>query len=140
MKFKKLICVILAVMLTLSATSLNIVGFAGASYPDGITEKQAENAVIGTEKLVSYILKDYVKTDLKTIIEPMIYNDKLVSDLLVSIYSSMEESASDLKSIGIDVTVKNVAKGLKNYPEVQNALLEKILNGALVIKRVFHVL
>ena len=124
MKFKKLICVILAVMLTLSATSLNIVGFAGASYPDGITEKQAENAVIGTEKLVSYILKDYVKTDLKTIIEPMIYNDKVVSDLLVSIYSSMEESASDLKSIGIDVTVKNVAKGLKNYPEVQNALLE----------------
>lgn len=124
MKFKKLICVILAVMLTLSATSLNMVGFAGASYPDGITEKQAENAVIGTEKLVSYILKDYVKTDLKTIIEPMIYNDKLVSDLLVSIYSSMEESASDLKTIGIDVTVKNVAKGLKKYPEVQSVLLK----------------
>lgn len=114
----------LAVILAFSATSFNIVGFAGASYPDGITEKQAQNAVVGTENLVSYILKNYLKTDLKTVIEPMIYSDKVVSDLLVSIYSSMEESASDLKSIGIDVTVKNVAKGLKNYPEVQSALLE----------------
>lgn len=124
MKFKKLICLILAVLLAFSASSMNVVAFAGASYPDGVTEKQAQNAVTGTEKLVAYILKNHLKTDLKTLIEPMIYSDEVVSSLLVSIYSSMEESAGDLKAIGIDVTISGVAKGLKNYPEVQKALLD----------------
>lgn len=124
MKFKKLICLILAVLLAFSASSMNIVAFAGASYPDGVTEKQAQNAVAGTEKLVAYILKNHLKTDLKTLIEPMIYSDEVVSSLLVSIYSSMEESAGDLKAIGIDVTISGVAKGLRNYPEVQKALLD----------------
>ena len=105
MKFKKLICLMLAVLLAFSASSMNVVAFAGASYPDGVTEKQAQNAVKGTENLVSFILKNHLKTDLKTLIEPMIYSDEVVSSLLISIYSSMEESASDLKSIGIDVTV-----------------------------------
>ncbi len=124
MKFKKLICLILAVLLAFSASSMNVVAFAGASYPDGVTEKQAQNAVAGTEKLVAYILKNHLKTDLKTLIEPMIYSDEVVSSLLVSIYSSMEESAGDLKAIGIDVTISGVAKGLRNYPEVQKALLD----------------
>ncbi len=124
MKFKKLICLIIAVILTLSATSVNMIAFAaGASYPDGITEKQAENAVIGTENLLSYILKNYMRTDMKSLIEPMIYSDAVVSELLISIYASMEENASDLKSIGIDVTPQGVAKGLSSYPEVQNAVL-----------------
>ena len=124
MKFTKLICLILAVLLAFSASSMNVVAFAGASYPDGVTEKQAQNAVTGTESLVAYILKNHLKTDLKTLIEPMIYSDEVVSSLLVSIYSSMEESAGDLKAIGIDVTISGVAKGLKNYPEVQKALLD----------------
>jgi hypothetical protein len=47
-----------------------------------------------------------------------------VSELLISIYASMEENASDLKSIGIDVTPQGVAKGLSSYPEVQNAVLD----------------
>ena len=53
----------------------------------------------------------------------MIYNDATVSELLVSIYAPMEETASDLKAIGIDVTINGVAKGLKKYPDVQNVLL-----------------
>lgn len=125
MRFKKFISLILAVILALSATSVNVIGFAGnVSYPDGVTQQQAENALVGTENLVQYILNNYLKTDLRTIIEPMIYNDMIVSKLLISIYSSMEESASDLKSIGIDVTPAGVAKGLKNYPQVQSAVLE----------------
>lgn len=125
MRFKKLICLIIAVIITLSATSVNMVAFAAdASYPEGVTEKQAENALAGTENLLSYILKNYMKTNVKSLIEPMIYNDAVVSELLVSIYASMEETAPDLKSIGIDVTAQGVAKGLSDYPEVQNALSE----------------
>ena len=123
MKIKKIVCLLLAVLLAFSASSVNMIAFASASYPDGVTEEQAQNAVTGTEKLVSYILKNYLKTDLKALIEPMIYSDEVVSSLLISIYSSMEESASDLKSIGIDVTVTGVAKGLKDYPEVQKAVI-----------------
>ena len=124
MKFKKLICFTLAIILAFFATSSNIVVFAaGASYPDGVTEKQAENAFSGTEELLSYILKNYLKLDLEALLEPMLYSDEAVSQLLVSIYAPMEESASDLKGIGIDVTAQGVAKGLKNYPEVQKALL-----------------
>lgn len=124
MKMKKILCFLLAVIMTFFATSSNVVAFAAApSYPDGVTEAQAGNALIGTEELLSYILKNYLKTDLKALLEPMIYNDATVSELLVSVYAPMEETAGDLKSIGIDVTVNGVAKGLKNYPEVKEALL-----------------
>jgi hypothetical protein len=124
MKMKKILCFLLAVIMTFFATSSSVVAFAAApSYPDGVTETEANNALIGTEELLSYILKSYLKTDLKTVLEPMIYNDATVSELLVSIYAPMEETASDLKAIGIDVTINGVAKGLKNYPEVQNALI-----------------
>lgn len=124
MKIKKILCFLLAVILTFFATSSNVVVFAAApSYPEGVTETEVNNALIGTENLLSYILKNYLKTDLKTLLEPMIYNDATVSELLVSVYAPMEETASDLKAIGIDVTINGVAKGLENYPEVQNALL-----------------
>ncbi len=124
MKFKKIICFLLAVIMTFFATSSNVVAFAAApSYPEGVTEAEVNNALIGTEKLLSYILGNYLKTDLKTLLEPMIYNDQVVSEMLVSIYAPMEETASDLKAIGIDVTISGVSKGLKNYPEVQNALV-----------------
>ena len=124
MKLKKILCVLLAVIMTFFATSSGVVAFAAApSYPEGVTETEANNALIGTENLLSYILGNYLKTDLKTLLEPMIYNDKVVSEMLVSIYAPMEETASDLKAIGIDVTISGVSKGLKNYPEVQNALV-----------------
>ena len=125
MKCKKIVCLLIAVILTLSATSVNMIAFAAdASYPEGVTEKQAANAVTGTENLLSYILKDYMNTDMKALIEPMIYSDAVVSELLISVYSSMEANASDLKTIGIDVTPQGVAKGLKKYPDVQKAILE----------------
>lgn len=124
MKFKKIICFLLAVIMTFFATSSSVVAFAATpSYPEGVTETEVNNALIGTEELLSYIIKNYLKTDLKTVLEPMIYNDATVSELLVSIYAPMEETASDLKAIGIDVTINGVAKGLKKYPDVQNALL-----------------
>lgn len=124
MKFKKLICFALAVILSFFATSSNVVAFAASpSYPAEVTEQQTANALVGTEKLVSFILKNYLHTDLKNVLEPMVYSDAVVSDLLVSIYAPMEETAADLKAVGIDVTVQGVAKGLKSYPEVQNALL-----------------
>ncbi len=124
MKFKKVLCFLLAIILTFFATSSNVVAFAAApSYPEGVTETEANSALIGTENLLSYILNNYLKTDLKTLLEPMIYNDATVSEMLVSIYAPMEESANDLKAIGIDVTISGIAKGLKNYPDVQTALL-----------------
>ena len=124
MKMKKVICFLLAVIMTFFATSSSVVAFAAApAYPEGVTETETNNALIGTEELLSYILKNYLKTDLKTVLEPMIYNDATVSELLVSIYAPMEETASDLKAIGIDVTINGVAKGLKKYPDVQNVLL-----------------
>lgn len=124
MKMKKVICFLLAVIMTFFATSSSVVAFAAApAYPEGVTETETNIALIDTEELLSYILKNYLKTDLKTVLEPMIYNDATVSELLVSIYAPMEETASDLKAIGIDVTINGVAKGLKKYPDVQNALL-----------------
>ncbi len=124
MKMKKVICFLLAVIMTFFATSSSVVAFAAApAYPEGVTETETNNALIGTEELLSYILKNYLKTDLKTVLEPMIYNDATVSKLFVSIYAPMEETASDLKAIGIDVTINGVAKGLKKYPDVQNVLL-----------------
>ena len=124
MKMKKVICFLLTVIMTFFATSSSVVAFAAApAYPEGVTETETNNALIGTEELLSYILKNYLKTDLKTVLEPMIYNDATVSELLVSIYAPMEETASDLKAIGIDVTINGVAKGLKKYPDVQNVLL-----------------
>ncbi len=125
MKFKKIICVILAVILTLSATAFNTVAVAAnASYPNGVTENQVSNALKGTESLVSFVLKNFLHSDLKSLIEPEIYSDKVVSDLMLSIYLPMEETAGDLKALGIDVTISGVAKHLKKYPDAQNALAQ----------------
>ncbi len=120
MKLKKLISVLLAVILTLYATSFNTAVFA-SSLPSGVTASEAENAAKGTEKLLNNILK-MNSIDLKDLIEPMIYSDATVSELLISLYSSISANADDLKAIGIDVSKENVVRCLEAYPDVQKAL------------------
>ena len=125
MKFKRLISLLIAVALVFCAVPFNTVASAvDSSYLEGVTEEEIKNAYTGTEKLLNFVMKNYMTEDIGQMIEPMIYNDAVVSELLVSVYASMEETASDLEVLGIDVTTKGVAEKLVEYPEAQAVLNE----------------
>lgn len=125
MKLKKTLCLILAVLLALFGSSFSTVALAAnGDYPEGVTKELADNAVVGTEKLVAYLVTDLMGVSLKQLIDPMIYSDATASAILVSIYGALEANASELEAIGVNVSLNSVANALSGYPEVQNALLE----------------
>lgn len=118
---KKVTACILAAVL--SVVPLMCTVAASSGYPDGVTEKKAKDAVECTDRLVSAVCKTYMNTSLKNMLAPLIYNSETLSSLLIGIYGSVSEKASDIKNIGIDVSVSKVAECLSGYPEVYNALL-----------------
>lgn len=121
---KKILKKITAVFLTalIFALPLSCVSYA-FSYPEGVSESEALNAVTATDRLIGAACKTYYNKPLKSIVTPLIYSDDTLSALLTGVYASLEESASELKTIGVDTSVKSVAEGLSDYPEVSAALL-----------------
>ncbi len=118
--FKKVTACILAAVLCLVPLICTVA--AASDYPDGVTAKKAKEAVSYTDKLVSSVCKTYMNTSLKNMLVPVLYNSETLSALLVGIYGSIGENASDLKNIGIDISVSAVAECLSGYGEVYNAL------------------
>lgn len=116
---KKITAVFLAAVLIIPSLSCAAFAF---SYPEGVTEAKAENAVTATDRLIGAACKTYYNKSLKSILTPIIYSDSTLSALVTGVYASLEENASELKTIGVDVSVKNVAEGLSDYPQVHAAL------------------
>lgn len=116
---KKLTAVFLAAVLIIPSLSCAAFAF---SYPEGVTEKKAENAVTATDRLINAACKTYYDKPLKSILMPLVYSDSTLSALVTGVYTSLEENASELKTIGVDVSVKSVAEGLSDYTEVCAAL------------------
>ena len=118
--FKKVTACILAAVLCLVPLICTVA--AASDYPEGVTAKKAKEAVSYTDKLISSVCKTYMNTSLKNMLVPVLYNSETLSTLLVGIYGSITENASDLKNIGIDISVSAVAECLSGYGEVYNAL------------------
>ena len=121
-KFKKFICVILSIFVLSSTFSVVASAAYTSDYPQGVTKAQADKAVISTDKLINYAAPLLTGKSLSDNVFPMLYNSQSLSGLLVGIYSSMEQDASTLSSIGVNISVSAVAEELKAYPEVYAVL------------------
>ena len=121
-KFKKFICVILSIFVLSSTFSVVASAAYTSDYPQGVTKAQADKAVVSTDKLINYAAPLLTGKSLSDNVFPMLYNSQTLSELLVGIYSSMEQDASTLSSIGINISVSAVAKELQAYPEVYAVL------------------
>ena len=121
-KFKKFICVILSIFVLSSTFSVVASAAYTSDYPQGVTKAQADKAVVSTDKLINYAAPLLTGKSLSDNVFPMLYNSQTLSGLLVGIYSSMEQDASTLSSIGINISVQAVAKELQAYPEVYAVL------------------
>ena len=121
-KFKKFICVILSAFVLCSTFSVAVSAAYTSDYPQGVTKAQADKAVVSTDKLINYAAPLLTGKSLSDNVFPMLYNSQTLSGLLVGIYSSMEQDASTLSSIGVNISVQEVSKELQAYPEVYAVL------------------
>lgn len=114
----------LSVLLTLCVLfSTCVPCFAAVSYPDGVTNQSAAEAAEKTDKLVENAVSSFKNTTLENLVTPILFESETLSKLLTGIYSSLAESTDTLSKLGIDISPAGVAKGLGDYPTVQNALL-----------------
>ena len=114
---KKILCIVISLLVVFSSVSVAAAASA-PSYPAGVTAQQALNAVKGTDKLLSKALPILAGKSLKGLITSSLYTSDTLSEILVSVYSSMEESGDALKIIGIDASTRAVAQNLRAYPDV----------------------
>lgn len=111
-----------AVALIIILMSLMPLAMAAQVYPEGVTKQQVSDAIPKLDTAVDNLLKGTEGKSLKELILPEIYSDKTLSALTTGIYKMIEENASGISAIGLDVSVKGVASMLGNYPEVQAKL------------------
>ncbi len=121
-KFKRFICIILSIIVLSSSFSVAVFAEYTSDYPQGVNKAQADKAVASTDKLINYAAPLLTGKSLSDNVISMLYNSQNLSGLLVGIYSSMEQDASTLSSIGINISVSAVAEELQAYPEVYAAL------------------
>lgn len=105
-------------------SSLGVVVLGADGYPGGVTSEQALTAVGGTDKLLNYALPGFTGKTLAETVKPMIYSDATLSELVVSLYSSLGANESELEMVGISAKPVDVALALTDYPQVSEALLK----------------
>lgn len=120
--FKRAVCSILCLLVAFSSLISTVAAGYTTDYPQGVTAKEALNAVQGTDKLLNYVVPALTGDTLSQTVKPMIYSDEVVSEFVVSLYKGLSENAKEIESIGIDISVSAVAEGLGDYPDVQKAL------------------
>lgn len=120
---KRPVCIFLCVLVALSSFTCGAVGAYTSIYPEGVTSQEAENAVSSTDILLKNILPVFTGKTLGDIVKPLIYNSETLSSVTVSVYKEISADASQLTSLGIDVSVEGVAAALSGYPQVSEALI-----------------
>lgn len=119
-KMKKpmgILCVLMIIIMSLSPAVL-----AAVSYPDGVEKQQVEVAIPKLDTAIENLIEGTENKSLKKMVISEICTDKALSSLTVSIYKMIEENADSLSTIGLKVTVSDVAALLSDYPEVQAKL------------------
>lgn len=119
-KMKKpigIICVLMIVIMSLSPAA-----FAAVSYPQGVEKQQVQSAIPKLDKAIANLIEGTENKSLNELVMSEICTDEALSALTVSIYKMIEENAESLSSIGLKVTVADVAAALNDYPQVQKKL------------------
>ncbi len=122
--FKNFICFFMCILIGFSSVSVVAVAGDDAPYPDGVTAEQALVAVNGTDIFLNNAIPTLTGNSLQELVTPMFYNSQTLSSVLIGLYASLEERTSELDSIGVDISVLNVANALSGYPGVSAALMQ----------------
>ena len=109
-------------MLVVFSSVMPVAAASASAYPAGVTEKQALAAIDGTDALIANIIPALTGSDIKALIRSSLYTSESLSNILISTYSSMEESADALKLFGLDASPKKLSAALGAYPKVCVAL------------------
>ncbi len=118
--FKKAISIFLCMLVCVSAFG-GVLGVA--VYPDGIDEEKAYNAMVGTDNLLNNVVPMLTGADLTTTVKNMLYNDGVMSNLLINLYSSLIENEREMELVGIECSTDSLAIALADYPQISNELL-----------------
>ncbi len=118
--FKKGLSIFLCTLIVFSSLG-TVVAFA-VGYPDGVTEKKALNAIDGTDTLLENAVPTMTGKSLSALISETLYSDSTLSNLLLGIYTSMEEQGDMISSLGIDCSTSALAYALSAYPDVSEAV------------------
>lgn len=119
-KMKKpmgIICVLMIIIMSISPAA-----FAAVTYPQGVEKQQVASAIPKLDTAIGNLIKGTQNKSLNELVLSEICTDSSLSSLTVSIYKMIEENAESLSSIGLKVTVKDVAAVLGDYPDVQTKL------------------
>ncbi len=119
--FKKALSIVLSLLVLVSSV-LGVAAASSVSYPQEVTEKEALNAVNGTERLLKYILPSFSGGDLKALINNTLYTDEMLSDLLVNTYISLEQNSDAIEMLGVKIKVGYLSRALSDYPQVSAAV------------------
>ena len=122
--FKKFICFLMCILVVFSSVSVVAVAGDNAPYPDGVTAEQALIAVNGTDAFLNSAIPVLTGANLTQLVTPMLYNSQTLSSVIIGLYTSLEERGSELDSIGVDISVSNVANALSAYPDVSATLVK----------------
>ncbi|MDD6145577.1 MAG: hypothetical protein PUB43_00830, partial [Oscillospiraceae bacterium] len=106
-KAKKMLCLLLAVLIT--AVAASPMAFAAVTYPQNVTKEQSLTAIKKTDIALEALVRNTQNQSLKDLVLPKIYSDEILSSMTVEIYKMIEENADSISSIGLDVTVGGVA-------------------------------
>ncbi len=131
---KKIICLMLSIMVMFSSLGVAVLG--AGDYPAGVTSEQAVTALSGTDKLINYALPVFTGKGLSETVLPMIYSDATLSELVISLYSSLDANESELEMVGISATPVDVAVALSDYPQVSAELLRSESWGSVDLSAV----
>ncbi len=111
--------IIVVTMLCLAAAPM---GASATVYPQGVTASQAEDAIDNTDRLIEGLLETFADTSLRDLVMPEICSDAVLSLLLTEAYKALEKNSESMSTLGIDISVSNVAYYLSNYKQVSAKL------------------
>lgn len=124
MKIKSKMKALFSLCLSLIIICMCVLPSLGAvTYPENVTRAQTVVSIDKTDAAIAGVLEEMQNTTLKEMLLPYLYGDGVLSSLLTSLYSMIEEKAgSTLVSVGINASVDAVSKNLKSYGNVSQEL------------------
>ena len=120
------ISLILCVLVAFSSLSSVVAAGYTTDYPQGVTAEEALVAVEGTDKLLNNIVPFLTGTTLSETIKPMIYTDRNLSAIVVSLYQSLSESMSQTEE-----TESGTSLPVEGLPESFVSLYEGLLSNLM---------
>lgn len=96
---------------------------AAVTYPQGITQQQAAEAMTKTDVMLHTLLSETEGKSLSDVVVPLVLGDATLSSLAKMMYSIGEENGQTFSTIGLALAPADVAKYLNDYPDVQLKLM-----------------